>query len=1285
MATTVVDVRVEHHRSPVGIGEPAPRLSWRVETDLPRWRQQAYEIEISDADGARSQGRVESEASLLVPWPSAPLRSRERRTLRVRVWGEGDVDASPWSDPVQVEAGLLDATDWRAELVGAAPAVGPDEQPVLLLRGEFVVERPVRRARLYATAHGVYEAELDGEPVGDQVLAPGWTSYGHRLRYQTYDLTTELPPGRHVLGLRVADGWFRGHLGFTGEKAFYGSDLAVLAQLELEHDDGSTATVVTDGSWTWSPSGTTSADLYNGETCDLRLEPTGWSTPAFDASGWLPVATSEADPSVLVAPTGPPVRRTETVHPVSLATSPSGAVLVDFGVNLVGRVRLHLPAAEAGTSITLRHAEVLEHGELGTRPLRTARATDTVVLDGLGVRDWEPRFTFHGFRYVEVSGWPGALGLQDLEAVVLHTDLERTGTFACSDPDVTRLHENVVRGMRGNVLDVPTDCPQRDERLGWTGDLAVFAPTAQFLYDTTGMLTSWLQDLAAEQNDGVVPLFVPFLDIMPPQFPRWPVECGWGDAAVTVPWTLYEATGDRDLLERQWPSMAAWMHVFEQRAGVELDFPDGGVMLGDWLDPSAPDDQPWAARAPWPLVATAFLARSAQLMARSAEVLDRDDDQVRFAELADRAARRFRDAYLDADGRIVVRAQTAYALAIAFDLLEPVQRQHAGDDLASQVEEDGFRIGTGFLGTPYVCDALTATGHTATAYRLLLQKECPSWLYAVSLGATTVWERWNSMLPDGSINPGEMTSFNHYAFGAVADWLHRTVGGLACAAPGWRHLMVAPQPGGGIAWATTSLRTPYGEASASWRIVDDIFHLDLVVPPGSDADVRLPDGTAVSVGGGPNIFSCTAVLADATAPSGDRGMNVRTFPAGFLWGVASAGHQTEGGNVDSDTWFAENVTPTVFRERSGRACNGYELWADDVDLAASFGLTAYRFSVEWARVEPVEGEIDEKALAHYEAIVDRCLDHGMAPIVTFNHFTSPHWFAMKGGWLDPAAPQAFARYCTTVMEAFGDRIAYAVTMNENNLARLLTWIGLPDFVRDLERATLAAASAAAGVERYRLSNVMLPEEMDALADGMAAGHRAAKAAIKALRPDLPVGMSIAIVDDVAVVGGEAIVARKRREVYERWLDMAREDDFVGVQNYERIEYDAGGPVPVLDGVPRNQMGSAVEPQSLAGAVRYAYEKSGVPVLVTEHGVSTNDDALREGFIVPSLQGLLDVIDDGVPVLGYCHWTLMDNFEWIFGYSHQLGLVAVDRESFERTPKPSAHTYADVVRQNGVRR
>ncbi len=402
-----------------------------------------------------------------------------------------------------------------------------------------------------------------------------------------------------------------------------------------------------------------------------------------------------------------------------------------------------------------------------------------------------------------------------------------------------------------------------------------------------------------------------------------------------------------------------------------------------------------------------------------------------------------------------------------------------------------------------------------------------------------------------------------------------------------------------------------------------------------------------------------------------------TFPDGFLWGVATAGHQNEGDNVTSDTWFLEHVEPTVFREPSGRAANGWERWESDLDLVAGMGLNAYRFSVEWARIEAVEGIFDEAALDHYEAIVDGCVRRGLAPIVTFSHFTAPHWFAKRGSWLDDEAPERFARYCDAVMARFGDRIAYAVTLNEPNLPRLLSWV-LPPFVLDVTRATLAAASAEAGVERYRAGNVVQPEDYDAMEAGLERAHAAGRAAIKSRRPDLPVGLSLAVVDDVAD-GDPTLRDRKRAECYGRWLELVRGDDFVGVQNYERIHYGPDGALPAPAGAVLNEMGSAVEPASLGGAVRYVYEVAQVPVLVSEHGVGTDDDTIRVGLLEPALEGLRAAIDDGVPVLGYVHWTLMDNFEWIAGFHSFLGLHSVDRETFERTAKPSAAEYARLVR------
>jgi alpha-L-rhamnosidase len=850
-------VRFEHHREALGLGEPVPRLSWQV-TAPPGWRQAAYELAVGD-----ELCRVESAASVLVPWPAAPLRPREARAVRVRVTG-ADGSVSDWSDPAVVERGL-DAGDWQASLISPA---ADERGPAALLRREFTVDGDIAAARLYATAHGIYVAEINGRRVGDDALAPGWTSYHRRLRYQTYDVTDLLRPGANAVGFQVADGWWRGRLGFVpGRRDTYGESLGLLAQLEITRADGSRVVIGTDALWRCATGPVIAADLYDGEHYDATRALPGWSGPGFDDTGWFACRAGAVDVTTLVAPDGPPVRATEGLAVRETITTPSGKTVLDFGQNIVGRLRIRV-RGRRGATVTLRHAEVLEGGELAVRPLRTARATDVYTLRGdPDGEEWEPEFTIHGFRYAEVSvsgdpgsGSTGSRDVADVSAVamVYHSDLERAGWFSCSDDLLTRLHDNVVRGMRGNFVDVPTDCPQRDERLGWTGDIQVFAPTAAYLYDCAGFLASWLKDLAADQApDGTVPLFVPRVDFPGPHQRPAPTA-GWGDAAVIVPWVLFQRFGDRGVLRRQYPSMRAWVDGLTASLGLGTLFDNPGLQLGDWLDPAAPPDAPWAAATDPHLVATAYRARVADLLSRIAAVLGEEADAAKYAELADGVRQAFHDEYVTPRGRLVSDSQTAYALALEFGLLrDPEQRDRAGRRLLDLVRAKGHHIATGFLGTPLICDALTGAGAVDDAYQLLRQTECPSWLYPVTMGATTIWERWDSMLPDGSVNPGEMTSFNHYALGAVADWMHRVIGGLAPAAPGYRELLVEPRPGGGLTWARAAHLTPYGLAEVSWRRAGGRLTVDVTVPAGCTATVILPDAVSRDAGPGQHQFSCS--------------------------------------------------------------------------------------------------------------------------------------------------------------------------------------------------------------------------------------------------------------------------------------------------------------------------------------------------------------------------------------------------------------------------------------------
>ncbi|WP_342372130.1 family 78 glycoside hydrolase catalytic domain [Propioniciclava soli] len=846
----------------LGIATATPRLSFDVPSAPAGWQLASVTVEVTcgpiGGEASTTTHTLPNAATLHLPWPDEPLALREAATVRVRVSGtsdEGEV-TSPWSDPISVETGILAAEDWQALPVGPSWPENPDaDRRPSRVRHAFDLPGDITAARLRVSVHGLIRPWLNGERVDDDELVPGWTVYGERLLHRSYDVTDLLAAGANVLAAELADGWYRGHIGFDGGyRNLYGADQAAILQLEVVHGDGSLTVVATDDAWQVGGGPILFTGLYEGETYDARLaddDPTAWARPGEPCGTWLPVAVHPSDAARLEAPLDAPVQTQGELTPVAIWLSPAperflppgieaddpDVWLVDFGQNIAGRLRFVLPdGTPAGTTIRIRHAEVLENGRLGVRPLRGAAATDTYTTRGDAGEEWEPAFTIHGFRYAEITGWPGEPEPDALRAVVLHTTMERLGGFASSEPLVDRLHENSRWSMTGNFVALPTDCPQRDERLGWTGDVAAFAPTAAFHYDATGLLASWLVDLWLEQQaHGTVTWYVP---VIPGGFwtPPRPAAV-WGDAATITPWTLYETTGDRRLLEDQWESARQWVDLVDSLAG-EGHVWDSGMQLGDWLDPSAPPENPMQAMTDPYLVATAYFAQSARIVARWAAALGKEAEASRYGELADAIAAAFRDAYLQPDGRLSSDSQTAYALAIVCDVLGEDDRVRAGEHLARKVAESEGRVATGFAGTPVVCAALTATGQDAVASALLLETGCPSWLYAVTMGATTTWERWDSMLPDGSINPGEMTSFNHYALGAVAAWLQRDVAGLAPAAPGYAEILVAPHPVG-LTHAEAVHVTPYGPAASSWSVSDGVLTLDVVVPVGATARVVL--------------------------------------------------------------------------------------------------------------------------------------------------------------------------------------------------------------------------------------------------------------------------------------------------------------------------------------------------------------------------------------------------------------------------------------------------------------
>jgi alpha-L-rhamnosidase len=851
----------EHHLDGFGVDHTRPRISWRfsssptdVENDA--WAQSAYEIEIARGDRTESY-RFNTEESVLVSWPSGDLLSREGSSVRVRAYGVKPRGATEWSPWSTVEAALLRREDWLSTPIKSEHRVTTKTgslQPIRF-RKTFPAQSNISKVRLYITAYGVYEAYLNGKKVGNQAFAPGWTSYSHRLNYQIFDITQQVHDGDNVLAVEVGEGWYAGRLTWEAGKRFiYGEDLAVMAQLEMVYENGVVVVVKSDESWKCAPSAIVSSEIYDGEIYDMREEKEAWGTAAFEDSSWMSVKSLPFPTAKLVSPDAPPVRITEKIKPIDIITSPTGKVMIDFGQNLVGVLQIHSLNAPVGQEVSFVHAEVLEDGEAATRPLRTAKCIDTIIGSGKTLKDWSPKFTFHGFRYVQVDGWPGLPTKDNFTALVMHSDMRRRGWFSCSNPLVNKLHENTVWGMRGNFFSVPTDCPQRDERLGWTGDAQIFTPSATFLYDTVGMLSNWLEDVSAEQlakKCGVPGLVVP--DVLPTEWNSTP-QAVWHDLVVLTPFDLYKYSADANLLRRQYDSMKIYIDRAIIRGPDNLWDPDVW-QLGDWLDPAAPPDEPGNGRTDGVIVADAYLVHITHTMSKICSALGLLNEATKYSQDAEELRAKFQYKYITPHGLLVNNTQTAVSLAIRFELFSNQEQfKTAGSGLARLVRNSQFRIATGFAGTPVICHALTATNNTSLAYRMLLEKHCPSWLYPVTMGATTIWERWDSMLPNGKVNPGSMTSFNHYALGSVVDWLHGTTGGIS-SQDGWKNILVQPIPGGNLKFAETIFEGPYGRVECKWKIDGTKFEMTLSVPPNSAAIVVLPSsGKSKVVGSGNHLF-----------------------------------------------------------------------------------------------------------------------------------------------------------------------------------------------------------------------------------------------------------------------------------------------------------------------------------------------------------------------------------------------------------------------------------------------
>jgi alpha-L-rhamnosidase len=864
------DLTTEQRSEPLGLGGlgldgSRPRLSWKLASDRRGAAQTAYRITAAAGPGdlddpARrwwDSGRRASGETLNVDWDGAPLRSATRYHWRVEVWDEAGVPAG--SAQSWFETGLLHRDDWSAVWVGRDPLGQPPMEPPsgdvassgmsappLYLRREFTLEHRPVRARLYATARGIYEPRLNGERVGDLELAPGWTEYHRRLQYQTYDVTALLTEGVNAVAAIVADGWWCGYVGFNPRRAalHYGDSPAFLAQLVMDFADGSRRVVASDAGWTEGPGAIRAADLLMGEHVDAGRRVAGWDEPGLAGHGFRPVAVLDTEPGPLVAEPDHPVRVTRALTPIAVHRKAPNRFIVDFGQNLAGRVRLTVRGAGAGRRIVLRHGEMLADGELYVDNLRRALATDVYITGGGGTEIFEPRFTYHGFRYVEVDNVPGEPSPADVVARVLHNDTPWTGQFECSDPVVNQLQSNIAWGQRANFVAVPTDCPQRDERLGWLADAQVFAPTASRNADVSSFFARWMRDVVDGQDaDGA------FRDVAPVISLHREAAPAWGDGAVIIPWHLWRTYGDRRVLEEYFDAMVAWVaHI--QRHNPDLRWRHRtGNSYGDWLqvDASTPRD----------VLATAYFARSAQIVAETADVLGRPADAAEHRALSGAIRDAFISSFVSDDGTVEGGTQTGYLLALGFGLLPEALVPAAVEHLAADIEKRNYRLTTGFVGVALLCPVLADHGRADLAYALLHQEEFPSWGYSIRHGATTIWERWDGWTEHGGFQSAAMNSFNHYSLGSVGDWLFGRVAGIDQTrhSVAYRELWLRPLPGGRLTWARAEQDTARGPVACGWSVADGRITVTATVPPGSTAvlEIPTPDPDSVRESGSPAV------------------------------------------------------------------------------------------------------------------------------------------------------------------------------------------------------------------------------------------------------------------------------------------------------------------------------------------------------------------------------------------------------------------------------------------------
>jgi alpha-L-rhamnosidase len=845
-------LRCEYLTNPLGVDAANPRLSWIVTSPERGQRQTAWRVlvassrELLHADTADlwDSGKVNGSQTAHIRYAGKDLSSHQACYWKVRVWDK-DGRESPWSEPARWTMGLLQPGDWSGEWIGfdagreRPPAAegqrrrgrGRGQQPIFLppvpqLRHEFQVEKPVRRAILYGAALGLADFHLNGKRVHSEWFPSGWTDYAKRVYYRAYDVSDQIRGGSNVLGAVLADGWFSGYVGWGNRRDHYGRNPRLRALLHLEFADGTTADIVSGPDWKAAHGPWTSADFLKGEAYDARREMKGWDAPGFDAAAWQPVGTgAEVQPALEAHPAEPVVAFAE-LTPVKMTAPKPGVFVYDLGQNFAGVVRLAV-RGEAGQTVTLRFAERLQpDGNIYVTNLRAATSTDTYICRGDGVETWEPRFTFHGFQYVEVSGISERDAADAIVGVALSSAAPVVGEFACSNPLLNKLYSNIVWTQWANYIEIPTDCPQRDERLGWTGDAQIYVHTATQNSDVAAFYTKWLVDLDDGQlADGQYPR------VAPRKVTEEEGGPAWADAGVICPWTIYQTYGDRSILESRYANMARFVASYENRSRPGPLPPERYHAFGDWLNVRAD--------TPRDVIYMAYFAHSARLMSQIAELLGKAEDAQRYRDLVEQIRASFQKEYVDADGRVRGDTQTCYVLAIAYGLLTEEQEKRAADYLVERIRERDWHLSSGFVGTKDLMLVLAKIGRNDVAYRLALNETYPSWGFSIANGATSIWERWNGWTPeDGFADPG-MNSFAHYSFGAVYQWMAENIGGIRSESPGYDRIVIAPQPGGGLTSGRTVYNSIHGRIESEW-VFEEGFVLRAVIPVNTTARIELP-------------------------------------------------------------------------------------------------------------------------------------------------------------------------------------------------------------------------------------------------------------------------------------------------------------------------------------------------------------------------------------------------------------------------------------------------------------